>query len=256
MNKHEDILHAATDTVRAVAGKEKHKRTSAVIVAAGDSTRMLGTDKIFAEIKGMPVLARTVSVFESSSFIDEIVIVTKKEQIYNVISLCEKYHFEKVTAVVPGGATRQDSVWNGFYRIDDKSDFVVIHDGARCLVTERIIEDVCREAYIHNASTAANRSTDTVKISNRSSFVSETQNRDNVWLVQTPQAFNTSLYRAAAYIAKESGTVATDDCSLVEKIDFKAIKLCECGKENIKITKKEDLVYAELILDAREKGLL
>ncbi|MBR2479639.1 MAG: 2-C-methyl-D-erythritol 4-phosphate cytidylyltransferase [Clostridia bacterium] len=240
------------DILRAFAGKEKHKPTAAVIAAGGDSSRMQGINKQFVEIDGVPTLARSIQAFEDAECIKEIVVVTRKDDIPALIGLCEKYKFKKVIAVVPGGASRQESVWLGFSEISDSSEFVAIHDGARCLVTSDMIERVCREAYIYRAATAANRVSDTVKRTEKGGFVEETLDRNHVWVAQTPQVFDSNLYRAAAYTAKESGFNGTDDCSLVENIDFKAIRLVECGRENIKLTTPDDLAFAKAILSARK----
>ena len=146
-------------------------------------------------------------------------------------------------------------MWLGFSEISDNTEFVAIHDGARCLVTSEMIENVCREAYIYRAATAANRVSDTVKRTEKGGFVEETLDRNRIWLAQTPQVFDSNLYRAAAYTAMESGFIGTDDCSLVENIDFKAIRLVECGRENIKITTPNDLLLARAILSARKEGM-
>ncbi len=254
--KGEKLANKTADVIRAVAGKEKYKPTSAVIAAGGDSSRMGGINKQFAEIGGIPTLARSVKAFEEADCINEIVIVTRREDVSYVIELCEKYRFKKVTAVVPGGANRQESVWLGFMEINDKSDFVAIHDGARCLVTPEIIKKVCREAYIHRAATAATRVTDSVKRTKSGAFIEESLERNHVWLTQTPQVFDSNLYRAAAYTAKEANFFGTDDCSLVERINFKAIRLVECGRENIKLTTPEDITFAEALLAARKAGKL
>lgn len=253
--KGEKFAKKTADILRAFAGKERYKSTAAVIAAGGDSSRMNGINKQFAEIDGIPTLARSIQAFENADCIKEIVVVTRKDDISAVIELCEKYKFKKVIAVVPGGSSRQESVWLGFSEISDSTEFVAIHDGARCLVTPEMIEKVCREAYIYRAATAANRVSDTVKRTEKGGFVEETLDRNRIWLAQTPQVFDSNLYRAAAHIARESGFVGTDDCSLVENIDFKAIRLVECGRENIKITTPGDILFAKAILFARKEGL-
>lgn len=250
--KGEKLAHAAADLIRAVAGIEKYRPTAAVIVAAGNSSRMQGLDKQFLEIDGKPVLARSIEAFQNSPCITEIVVVVRKSDILTVIDMCEKYHFDKVIAVVPGGADRQESVWLGFCEISDSSDFVAIHDGARCLITPDLIEKVCREAYIFKAATAANRVVDTVKKTGKSSFIEETFDRNRVWLANTPQVFSSNLYRAAAYTAREKHFFGTDDCSLVENIGYTTIKLVECGKDNIKITTPEDVPFAKALLELRK----
>ncbi len=254
--KAEKLANKTADVIRAVAGKEKYKPTSAVIAAGGDSSRMKGINKQFAEIDGVPTLVRSIKAFEDADCINEIIIVTRRDDVPTVIELCEKYNFKKVTSVVPGGANRQESVWLGFMEINDKSDFVAIHDGARCLITPEMIEKVCREAYIHRAATAATRVIDSVKQTKSGAFIEESLERNHIWLTQTPQVFDANLYRAAAYTAKEANFFGTDDCSIVERIDFKAIRLVECGRENIKLTTPEDIAFAEALLAARKEGKL
>lgn len=254
MKKIEKIVHKTADVIRAVGGKEKYRSTAAIIAAAGNSSRMKGENKQFTILNGMPVLARTVDAFEKSECIKEIVIVTRHEDIEVVIELCEKYKFNKVVAVIPGGETRQESVFKGVLEISDKTDFVAIHDGARCLITPEMVEKVCREAYIYKAATAATLSVDTVKRTEKGKgFITETMDRNNVWLAQTPQVFDANLYRAASFTAKQKGFSGTDDCSLAENVGFNSIRLVECGRENIKITTPEDLIFAKAILAFREE---
>ena len=136
--------------------------------------------------------------------------------------------------------------------MDKRSKYVAISDGARCLVTPTIINSVCRSAYKYRAATAAHRSTDTVKIADKKGFIDSTADRDIVWLAQTPQVFKTKLYRAAAYTALKKGFKATDDNSLVENVGH-AVRLVECGAQNIKITTREDVAIAEGILLDRQK---
>lgn len=213
---------------------------------------MRGENKQFALLDGVPVLARTVKAFEMSECIKEIVIVTRQQDIETVIDLCEKYKFNKVIAVIPGGTTRQESVFKGVLEISDKTDFVAVHDGARCLITPEMIEKVCREAYVYKAATAATLSVDTVKRTEKGNgFVAETLDRNNIWLAQTPQVFDANLYRAASFTANQKNFFGTDDCSLAENIGFNSIKLVECGRENIKITTPDDLIFARAILALR-----
>jgi 2-C-methyl-D-erythritol 4-phosphate cytidylyltransferase len=253
MKKEHRFVHGVADFIRAIAGKNKHESTSAVIVAAGDSSRM-GENKQFVTLDGIPVIARTVEAFEKSECIKEIIIVTRKEDISNIIDLCEKHKFRKVAAVVPGGTTRQESVKLGFDEVSDKSYFVAIHDGARCLITPDMVENICREAYIYGAAIAANRVVDTVKRTEKGSFAEETLDRNRIWLAQTPQVFNCNIYRAALYTADNDKFTGTDDASLVEHIGYKSIKLVECGRENIKLTTPNDIPFAEALLTARKRG--
>jgi 2-C-methyl-D-erythritol 4-phosphate cytidylyltransferase len=254
MPKYADIAHGVADVMRAANGKKKYKPTSAVIVAAGGSTRMGGIDKQFMPVCGMPVLAHTVKSFEDCPAIGEIIIVTRPESVEKITELCREHGFLKVKEVVIGGADRQESVWNGFSKIDDRSEFVAIHDGARCLITPEQIEKIVLEAYRCGAATAATRATDTVKIAEKGAYISDTCDRNKVWLAQTPQVFDADLYRAATYLAGEANFKATDDCMLAEHMKFNQVKLVECGKYNMKITTPDDVIIAEAILASRKKN--
>ena len=238
--------------LRAVSGAdESGKFTSAIIVAAGLSERFGGNvTKQMSELCGKPVLVHTLLAYQKAECIDEIIIVARENEIPFWEKACKDYEISKAASIVVGGKTRQASVLNGFEAVDKKSKFVAIADGARCLITEEEIKDVCRAAYKHKAATAAHRSTDTVKIADSKGFIEKTSDRNTVWLAQTPQVFSTKLYRAAAYIALKEEVQATDDNSLVEFIGH-PIKLVECGAQNIKITTMEDMAVAEGVLNKR-----
>ena len=237
--------------LKAAVGKPDPKYfTSAVIVAAGSSTRMQGGSKQMMMLAGMPVVAHTIRAFEMTPCIHEIVIVAKESEIPLYDELKAQYGFKKISAVIAGGATRQESVRLGLDAVNPKSAFVAISDGARCLVTPENITRVCRNAYLHGAATAATPATDTVKIADKHAFVVSTTERKSTWLATTPQVFKTNLYRAAAYTALTEGFEGTDDNSLVEHIEY-PVKLVDCGRENIKITTPADLYLAEAILRYR-----
>ncbi len=228
--------------------------TSAIIAAAGSGTRMntSGTTKQMLTLCGMPVVVRTLKAFEECEHINEIIVVAREDEIAAYDKYKSEYNITKLRAVVKGADTRQESVLNGFEAISDKSEFVAIHDAARCLITPDDISAVLREAYRCGAATAATRATDTVKRANSKNYITETPNRSEMWLAQTPQTFKTEVYRAAAYIAKEEGFTATDDNALAEHVGFD-VKLVDTGTGNIKITTPIDLAVAEVILKNREK---
>ena len=237
---------------RAVSGSSHPKNfTSAIIAAAGMSVRF-GTDttKQMTHLCGVPLLVHTLKAFEATECIHEIILVARKAEIPYWEDVCRDYEITKVVKIIPGGYSRQDSVLNGLDAVSDKSKFVAISDGARCLVTPDEITAVCRAAYKYKAATAAHRSTDTVKIADKKGFIDKTADRDTVWLAQTPQVFKTKLYRAAAYTALKKGYTATDDNSLVENVKH-PIRLVECGAQNIKITTFDDMAMAEGILRSR-----
>ena len=235
---------------RAINGTSNKHYTSAIIAAAGLSTRF-GENKQAVSILDVPVLIHTLRAYDAADCIDEIIIVTKKEDIELWQKQCELFSIKKVTKIIEGGATRQESVLNGFEAINDKAKFVAIADGARCLTTPLNINDVCFAAYEHKAATAAHKATDTVKIARSGRFIESTPDRDTIWLAQTPQVFKVSLYRAAAYTALQEKVSVTDDNSLVEFIGH-PIYLVECGANNIKITTKDDVIIAESILKKRK----
>lgn len=243
-----------TGALRAISGSEHPKNyTSAVIAAAGLSRRFGGdVTKQMTEICGCPILIHTLRAYEAADCIHEIIIVAKDDELSVWKHLCKIHKITKLSKIVVGGETRQESVLNGLEAVDERSRFVAIGDGARCLITPEQIKQVCQAAYKYDAATAAHRSTDTVKLADKKGFIDVTADRNTVWLAQTPQVFKTNLYRAAAYTALEKGFTATDDNSLVEEIGH-PVRLVECGALNIKITTKEDLAVAEGVLRHRER---
>lgn len=234
------------------------RKTSAIILAAGSGERfsagsgaLAGIKKQFVPVLGVPVLLRTVSVFEECDLIDEIIVVTGEGDVeYTRELLGEK--ITKLTCVIPGGATRQDSAMAGLEKISPQSEYVAIHDGARCLVTCDIIENVLLKAYDTGAAAAAEKAVDTVKYAGDHGVIEKTIDRNYVWLMKTPQIFNANMYRAGVYTALKDGAAVTDDCMLVERLGFK-VHAVDCGHENIKLTYATDKIIAEAILTAREE---
>ncbi len=249
------ICNKIADLVRAVGGKgDRIRPTAAIILAGGSSTRMgEGISKQMLELDGMPVIAHTLRAFDESEYISEIIVVAKPDEFPLYRAIQKKYDFKKFKKLVSGGNSRQDSAENGFLQVSDGCKFVAIHDGARCLVTPEIIRDVCREAYRYDAATAATRSTDSVKMTNgKNLFIDSSPNRSFVFLAQTPQIFNRELYGIALSQAKADNLKVTDDNSIIENLGHR-VKLVECGRENLKITTKEDITLALAILRARRE---
>ncbi len=236
--------------IRAAAGKKRFN--SAVILAAGSGKRFSDDRaKQFAEVGGESVLVRSARAFEECEFISEIIVVTREADTEGCRNILKKNGITKVTRVVAGGDTRQKSAKNGFDAVNPACDFVAIHDAARCLVTPEMIEAAMETAYVHGAAACAAKATDTIKKTDGANTIKETVDRENCWLVQTPQIFMADMYRAAAYMAEKDKIDATDDCALCERLGFK-VKLVDCGKTNMKITYPEDIVIAEAILKYRE----
>jgi 2-C-methyl-D-erythritol 4-phosphate cytidylyltransferase len=210
-------------------------KTVAVIVAAGNSARMGGFgDKIHADLNGKPVLMYSLEAFQAADSIDEIIVVGSNPG----------FGVGKLTAVVPGGLDRAQSVRNGVAAISDGScSFVAVHDGARPLVTPELINRVVWAAKEYGGAIAAIPARDTVK-QVCGDFVQATLDRDSIFLAQTPQVFDLQLYR------KSSG-YATDDSGLIEKLGVK-VKIVQGEYTNIKITTPEDLKIAETFLNAKK----
>lgn len=242
-----------TRTLRKLFGSDvRDYFNSAIIVAGGIGSRMNlpeGVTKQLIDIAGEPLIVRTVNAFEECEDIDEIILVVRKEEFPVYREFMKTYKFKKISHIVAGGDTRQQSVLNGLSKVSDKAEFVSIHDGARCLITPKQISEVCTGAYHYGCATAAVQATDTVKIC-EGGFIKETLDRNSVYLVGTPQIFKYDLYRAAAYSAKKDGFEATDDNSLIERLNAK-IYTVDIGRDNIKITNIEDVSKAEEILKRR-----
>ena len=227
--------------------------TAAVILAAGDSKRMGTINKLFYRIGGIPVLAHTLIAYQKAPLIREIVVVAKPEDFSKIQELKQKYGISKLTNIVAGGETRQESAKNGVDKLSDDVKYVAIADGARCLTTPTQITKVCLSAYRQMAACAAHKVTDTVKRATIMHNTTETIDRKDLWEMQTPQVFNTSLYKAAMIRAEENNHKATDDATLVEGLGYR-VHLIECGIGNIKITTAEDIPFAEAILSYRNRN--
>lgn len=237
--------------IRMVCGKKRFN--SAVILAAGNGARFSGErKKQFEKINGVPVIVRSALAFEKSDEIHEIVVVTCVADIEGCRNLLKQYGITKLTNVVAGGDTRGKSAKIGFDAVNPECDFVAIHDAARCLVTSEMIEAAMEAAYVHGAAACASSAVDTIKKTNGNGIITETIDRENSYLIQTPQVFMADMYRAASYTAEKDKIEASDDCFLCERLGFK-IKLVECGKTNMKITYPEDVMIAEAILAARSR---
>ena len=226
--------------------------TSAVILAAGSGTRM-GTEKTkqWLCVDGIPVVIRTLTVFQASRYISEIILCVKEDEIEAYDGVAEKFGITKLKCVVKGGATRQESALKGFKHISDKAELVAIHDAARCLVTEEMIEATVRAARREGGAIAAMRATDTVKTVDFHGSITSTVDRKTVWLAQTPQVFGVEQYRIGSYLAIQDGFTVTDDASLMEHAGFN-VAVVDCGRENLKITEPTDLLVAEAIVKIRK----
>lgn len=227
---------------------------SAIIVAAGSSTRMSETgNKQFIEILGKPILAYTIETFENCELIDEIIIVTREEDIVccsNVV--VQPYEFNKVKKIIAGGSERQYSVYNGLKEVSDKCNVVVIHDGARPLVEIDEIEKTIFECLEHKAVTVGVKVKDTIKVVNKNGIIVDTPDRDTLWSIQTPQTFAYDIIVKAHEKALEDGFIGTDDAILVERLGY-SVKVVEGNYKNIKITTREDLDIIKYFIEKELK---
>ncbi len=233
-----------------------HGRTrlgcGAVIVAAGSGRRMEGADKIMAELCGRPVIVHTIAAFQSASCIDEIVVVARREQVSRMEDLVREYDLGKVTAVVPGGAERVDSVRRGLEAVSGEMELVAVQDGARPLVTEEIITAAVERAVRCHAAAPAIPVKDTIKTVDATERVTGTPDRAMLRAVQTPQVFQRDLLLAAWEKARREGRQYTDDCGAMEALGV-PVYLTKGSEENLKLTTPLDLVLAEEILKRRQR---
>lgn len=230
-------------------------KTAALILAAGNSTRMGGDiSKQFMEVDGVPVLALTLMAYQNTPRITEIVVAARVEDFDEIAKIREKYGISKLRQVVAGGKDRRESAERAFSKISDDIRYVAIADGARCLITPEEIANVCVTAYRHRAASAAQKVVGTVKRATPRGAVIETVDRRNLWEAQTPQVFHVALYTAAMKKLKESGySAVTDDNEIVERMGAK-VQLVECSKQNMKITTPEDIAIATAILKMRKQS--
>lgn len=226
-------------------------KVTAIIVAGGKGTRM-GADinKVFLKILNKEVLAHTICTFNGCDIIDNIIVVTGENDIGKCETLVGKYKFNKVSAVVKGGETRQMSVMNGLNTAD--GDIVLIHDGARALVTEDEIHNSVKDCIEYGASAVGVKCKDTLKQSDVNGFIAGTVDREVTYMIQTPQTFYLDKILDMHKKALNEGFCATDDCMIAEHYGVK-IKISSGSYDNIKLTTPEDMIVGERIL--RKRGI-
>ena len=217
----------------------------AVIVAAGNASRMGGIDKVVAALGGEPMIVKTARAFQNCDVIREIVIVTRQDLIQQVTDLCAD--FDKVTTVVAGGKDRTESVSNGLRALSGKVKLAAIHDGARPLITDAVIDRTVRAAHTYGAAAPGIPVKDTIKIVN-GGVVTTTPDRSKLFAIQTPQVFDKSLLKAALKKARKERAAITDDCSAVELLGM-SVKIVEGDERNLKVTTPMDLKVAEMLLE-------
>ena len=207
---------------------------SAIIPAAGNSTRMaMGQSKQFLPLLGKPAIVYTLQAFEQAKSVDEIILVCRDEDKEQL-----------------GGTSRQQSVFSGVRACASQTEYIIIHDGARPLITWDLIEKVTADAFTYGAAALGVPVKDTIKVTNAQGFATATPDRSTLWAVQTPQVFEKTSYLSAVKQAIQQEADYTDDCQLMEQLGNQ-VHLCMGSYENIKLTTKEDLIVAQAILNQR-----
>ena len=231
---------------------EKQKY-AAIVLAAGSGKRMNSkVHKQYLIIQNRPVLYYSLKAFEDSA-VDEIVLVVGKgEEEFCRKEIVDKYGISKVKAIVEGGKERYHSVFEGLKQTSD-ADYVLIHDGARPFVNQKIIRRCMLEVPEYQACVVGMPVKDTIKIADEGGYAKQTPDRKNVWMIQTPQTFSYALiYEAYEEMLKTEDTAITDDAMVLERIKGKKSKLIEGIYRNIKITTPEDLLIANVYLQHPE----
>jgi 2-C-methyl-D-erythritol 4-phosphate cytidylyltransferase len=221
---------------------------SAIIVAAGKGTRMgPGVDKLFLEVAGRPVVAHTWQRFNDAPCIDELVIVVRDRMQSAFEEIARQFKLTKPFRIVPGGAERQDSVWNGLEALSSRSEVVAIQDAARPCTTEELIAATITAARETGAAVAAQPVTDTIKESSDGRTIARSLDRSKLWAMQTPQTFRVEVIRRAFSELRQRGLVVTDDTAACELIG-QPVRLVAVGTPNPKVTVPGDLAFIETIL--------
>ncbi len=225
-------------------------RWGAVIVAAGRGRRMGAPgNKVFLPLGGRPILAHTLAAFEACAVVEALAVVVAPGERERAAEICAAAGCRKVTAIVEGGAERQDSVRAGLAALDTEG--VLVHDAARPLVTPERIDACRRAAEEHGAAALAVPVKDTIKVTDDDGWIVATPERRTLWAVQTPQAFVRSELAEAHRLALADGVMATDDAMLLERLG-RRIAVVEGDYGNVKITTPEDLWLAERLLARRK----
>ena len=231
------------------------KKCTAIVLAAGKGKRM-GTkvQKQYLEISGKPILYYSLFAFEQSTVIDDIILVVGQNDVeYCQNEIVMKYGLTKVKKIVQGGAERHYSVWNGLQELDGEG-YVFIHDGARPFINEEILNRVYNDVIKCKACVVGMPVKDTIKIADYQGYVSETPDRKLVWMIQTPQVFDSNLVKEAySMLMNQNHIQVTDDAMVVEQMLGYKVKLTMGSYKNIKITTPEDLDIAEIFVNSVTK---
>ncbi len=230
---------------------EKAGTALAIVVAAGAGRRLPSlVAKQFLDLAGEPLLVHAIRALEHSPSIDEILVLLPKSDVARFGGALARYDFSKIADVIAGGEERQDSVEQGLrWSRDRHPEMILVHDGVRPFVDNELIARVLAGARAHGAAIPGLRPAETVKRV-REGFVLQTLDREELQLVQTPQAFRAEILWSAFDRARQTGLRGTDEAAIVEAFG-QAVAVVEGSPTNLKITRKEDLRYAEMLLGAK-----
>lgn len=226
-----------------------------IVLAGGKGSRMQSdVPKQYMELLGKPLLYYSLKAFEDSDVEQVVLVTTEGDEEYCRKELVERFGFEKVVAIVAGGAERYESVWNGLKCLKvQEPDYVLIHDGARPLVTTELINRLITETEQYEACVAGMPVKDTIQMTDERGVITLTPKRNSLWTAQTPQSFGFSLaYDAYEQLMGESEINVTDDAMVVGLYHDIPIQMVRGSYTNIKVTTPEDLVLAEAFLRKRQ----
>ncbi|MDR2591108.1 MAG: 2-C-methyl-D-erythritol 4-phosphate cytidylyltransferase [Oscillospiraceae bacterium] len=219
---------------------------SVVIAAAGLSQRCKGEDKIKYVINGKSVLNHSIEVFNNCSLIKEIIVVVQEHELEYIAMNCDRYDYTKVIAVIKGGKTRAESVYNGVFAVSEKAEYIIVHDGARPCIDENLILRTILAAVKYSAAVPAVPVIPTIKMV-KDGVVIKTIDRDGLYEMQTPQAFKSELLKAALTNVMNKKINVTDESMAVELLGM-VVHTVEGSRRNIKITEPDDFLIATRFL--------
>lgn len=223
-----------------------------VLIPAAGSGKRMGADrnKLFLELRNIPILVHTLKVFDKDPNCEQIVLAVKKTEQEYIKQLLNEYHISKVAAIVEGGTERQHSVYAALKAVTSK-EVILVHDAARPFVHQEVIGQLVEAANVSGAAVAAVRAKDTMK-KVEDGIIQETVDRESLWIIQTPQAFQYALLEKAERLAEAENFLGTDEAMLVERLG-EHVHIVESTYDNVKMTTSEDLLYGEAILNKREQ---
>jgi len=228
-------------------------KTIAIVPAAGTGERMgITRKKPYLLLNKRPLLYYTLTALDSITSIAQIIVaVAPGDERFCQQQVLEKFHFNKSIQLIPGGSSRQESVRRLLERVPDDAQLVLIHDGARPLITPELLEQAIAETRVWKATVLAVPVKDTIKSANDTLQIEKTISREQLWAIQTPQTFERSVIQEAHQRASQEGFIGTDDAALVERMGVR-VKIVMGSYDNIKITTPEDLIVAEALLKSRK----